>query len=526
MSTPTGTTVETAARGGFFDRRTTIAPLGYNRWLIPPAALAIHLCIGQAYATSVYKTSMVEHFQSNQTAIGVIFSIAIVMLGASAAILGTWVERVGPRKAMFASACCWASGFLIGALGIATGQLWLVYLGYGFVGGIGLGLGYISPVSTLMKWFPDRPGLATGLAIMGFGGGAMVASPAARQLMSLYDPAYDPANSKSLADGNALMWLFITFAIVYFLIMMIGVFNIRLPHPDWKPEGWNPPAKSVNSMITSSHVSAKNAIKTPQFWFLWIVLFTNVTAGIGILEQASPMIQDFFRDSSGTSAIAVAAASGFVGLLSLFNMAGRFVWSSTSDKIGRKPIYMIYLGVGMVLFLLLALTGHTAVALFVILAAIAISFYGGGFATIPAYLKDMFGTYQVGAIHGRLLTAWSAAGVAGPLIINGFLDAQGKPGQLDAAAYQPALFTMVGVLAVGFIANFLVKPVADKFHEPEDVVKARMAELNGKEEERGAGSQALPGAFRLVVSWAVVSAMLAYGVIMTAIAASKLFIGG
>ena len=526
MTTASGTNVESTSRPGFFDRRSTIAPLGYNRWLIPPAALAIHLSIGQAYATSVYKTSMVEHFQASQTAIGVIFSIAIVMLGASAAVMGTWVEKVGPRKAMMAAAIAWATGFLVGALGIATSQLWLVYLGYGFIGGIGLGIGYISPVSTLMKWFPDRPGLATGLAIMGFGGGAMVASPAARQLMSLYDPNYDPANSKSIADGNALMLLFITFGIVYFLVMLIGVFNIRIPHPDWKPEGWTPPAKNTNAMITSSNVSAKNAIKTPQFWFLWIVLFTNVTAGIGILEQASPMIQDFFRDNAGASAIGVAAASGFVGLLSLFNMGGRFVWSSTSDKIGRKPIYMIYLGVGMILFLLLALTGHTAIALFVILAAIAISFYGGGFATIPAYLKDLFGTYQVGAIHGRLLTAWSAAGVAGPLIINGFLDAQGKPGELTAAAYQPALFTMVGVLAVGFIANLLVKPIAEKFHEPEDVVKARMAELNGKTEERGvATADDKPGMVRLVLSWAVVSLMLAYGVIMTAIAASRLFTG-
>ena len=213
-------------------------------------------------------------------------------------------------------------------------------------------------------------------------------------------------------------------------------------------------------------MSAANAIRTPQFWLLWIVLFCNVTAGIGILEQAAPMIQDFFREAARPrSAPPRPPASS--ALLSLVNMAGRFVWSSTSDVIGRKPIYMLYLGGGMVLYLLLASSANVATALFVLLAAVILSFYGGGFATVPAYLRDLFGTYQVGAIHGRLLTAWSAAGVAGPLIINGFLDAQGTPGELTAAAYRPALFTMVGVLAVGFVANLLVRPVAAQFHEPE-----------------------------------------------------------
>jgi MFS family permease len=449
----------------FLDRQHTIAPPGYSRWLIPPAALAIHLCIGQAYATSVYKNALVAHFDTSLTAIGIIFSIAIVMLGVSAAVLGTWVEKVGPRAAMFTSACFWASGFLVGALGIATSQLWLVYVGYGFIGGIGLGIGYISPVSTLIKWFPDRPGLATGMAIMGFGGGALVASPISRQLMSLYDPAYDPSDAASVASGSAVALLFVTLGVVYFLVMMLGVFNVRTPAPDWKPDGWDPSTVKSKPLVTTANVSASNAIRTPQFWLLWIVLFCNVTAGIGILEQASPMIQDFFRTGE-TSHVTAITAAGFVALLSLFNMAGRFVWSSTSDYIGRKPIYMVYLGVGMVLYTLLALAGASSTLLFVALAAIIISFYGGGFATVPAYLRDLFGTFQVGAIHGRLLTAWSAAGIAGPLIINGFLDAQGKPGQLVAEDYRLALLTMVGVLAVGFVANLLVRPVASRFHEP------------------------------------------------------------
>jgi MFS family permease len=450
----------------FLDREHTVARPGYSRWLIPPAALAIHLCIGQAYATSVYKTALVAHFDTSLTAIGIVFSIAIVMLGVSAAVMGTWVERVGPRAAMFTSACFWTAGFLIGALGIATSQLWLVYLGYGFIGGIGLGIGYISPVSTLIKWFPDRPGLATGMAIMGFGGGALVASPLSRQLMSLYDSGYDPSDSKSVASGSAVALLFLTLGIAYFVLMMFGVFNVRVPAPGWRPAGFDPSKLRSKPLVTTSHVSAANAIRTPQFWLLWTVLFCNVTAGIGILEQASPMIQDFFREG-GRSTVATTAATAFVGLLSIFNMAGRFAWSSTSDFIGRKPTYVVYLGVGMVLYFLLAVAGHGATAVFVLLAGIIISFYGGGFATVPAYLRDLFGTYQVGAIHGRLLTAWSAAGIAGPLIVNGFLDARGEPGELVYTDYRPALFTMIAVLAVGFVANLLIRPVAEKFHESE-----------------------------------------------------------
>jgi MFS family permease len=449
----------------FLARDRIVARPGFNRWLIPPAALAVHLCIGQAYATSVYKTALVEHFGTSLTAVGIIFSIAIVMLGLSAALFGTWVDRNGPRAAMFVSALCWSSGFLIGSLGIATRQLWLVYLGYGVIGGIGLGIGYISPVSTPIKWFPDRLGLATGMAIMGFGGGALIASPLSRQLMGLYDPSYDPANTQSVPAGHAVSLLFLTLGVVYLVFMLFGALIVRVPADGWKPAGFDPPSVTTKALVTTESVSAANAIRTPQFWLLWTVLFCNVTAGIGILEQASPMIQDFFRTPEG-SLVAGAAAAGFVGLLSLFNMGGRFVWSSTSDFLGRKPMYMIYLGVGMVLYVGLATLGSSATWLFVLLAAVIISFYGGGFATIPAYLRDLFGTFQVGAIHGRLLTAWSAAGVAGPLIVNSVLDTRGTPGELVAGDYRPALFIMVGLLAVGFVANLLVRPVADKWHEP------------------------------------------------------------
>jgi MFS family permease len=448
----------------FLARERIIARPGFNRWLIPPAALAVHLCIGQVYATSVYKAALVADFHSSLKTIGYIFSLAIVMLGLSAALFGTWVDRNGPRAAMFVSACFWSVGFLVGSLGIATDQLWLLYLGYGVIGGIGLGIGYISPVSTLIKWFPDRPGLATGMAIMGFGGGALIASPLSRQLMNWYDPAYD-GTATTTPSGHAVSLLFLTLGLVYLVFMMFGAFIVRVPADGWKPAGFDPASIKAKPLVTTDSVSAANAIKTPQFWLLWIVLFCNVTAGIGILEQASPMIQDFFRDGT-TSAVAATAAAGFVGLLSLFNMGGRFIWSSTSDFVGRKGIYMVYLGLGLVLYVLLATVGNSATWLFVILAALIISFYGGGFATAPAYLRDLFGTYQVGAIHGRLLTAWSAAGIAGPLIVNGVLDAQGTPGELVSGDYKPALFIMVGVLAVGFVANLLIRPVAAKWHEP------------------------------------------------------------
>jgi MFS family permease len=461
---------------GFLTRERIVAGPGFNRWLIPPAALAVHLCIGQVYATSVYKAALVKHFDTSLTAIGIIFSIAIVMLGLSAATFGTWVDRNGPRAAMFTAACFWSTGFLVGSLGIATGQLWLLYLGYGVIGGIGLGIGYISPVSTLIKWFPDRPGLATGMAIMGFGGGALIASPLSRQLMDLYDPAYD-GTAGTVPSGSAVALLFLTLGLVYLVFMLFGAFIVRVPADDWRPVGFDPSKAKQKALVTTENVSAGNAIKTRQFWLLWIVLFCNVTAGIGILEQAAPMIQDFFRNGT-TSAVAATAAAGFVGLLSLFNMGGRFVWSTTSDYIGRKPIYMVYLGVGLVLYVLLATIGSSATWIFVILAAIIISFYGGGFATIPAYLRDLFGTYQVGAIHGRLLTAWSAAGVAGPLIVNTVLDTRGTPGELVAGDYRPALFIMVGLLAVGFVANLLVKPVAEKWHEPKAAPSAPTQEAS------------------------------------------------
>jgi MFS family permease len=439
----------------FLDRERTIAPAGYSRWLVPPAALAIHLSIGQAYAFSVFNLPLSKLIGGATSApddwklstLGWIFSLAIVFLGVSAAIWGAWLERVGPRKAMFVSACCFAGGFLVGSVGIRTHQLWLLLLGYGVIGGIGLGLGYISPVSTLIKWFPDRPGMATGMAIMGFGGGAMIGSPLAVKLMDMY--------KGSATHGVAEA--FVAMGIIYFLFMMIGVFLVRLPAPNWKPAGWVP-STTQNRMMTTRQVPVNEAWRTKQFWLLWAVLFLNVTAGIGVLGQASPMIQEFFPGR-----ITAAAAAGFVGLLSLCNMIGRFFWSSTSDKIGRKPTYMIFFALGAILYFSVPTAGRLgSVGLFVALYAVILSMYGGGFATIPAYLRDMFGTVQVGAIHGRLLTAWSLAGIVGPALVNYIREYQIAHGVAKAASYNTTMYIMAALLLVGFVCNALVRPLGDE----------------------------------------------------------------
>jgi len=451
---------------GLLDRSRTIAPPGYNRWLVPPAALAIHLAIGQAYAFSVFNKplgSLISGDPANPAPtdwtpgqIGWTFSIAIVLLGLSAAIFGKWLERVGPRKAMLASALCFGGGFLIASLGVSMHNIWLVYFGYGFVGGIGLGIGYISPVSTLIKWFPDRKGVATGMAIMGFGGGAMIGSPLAVALMNHF--------KGSAPQGVAPT--FIVMGIIYLLFMQWGVWTIRVPADDWKPAGYVP-NEEHNAMITTGNVSADNAIKTPQFWLLWVVLLCNVTAGIGVLETASPLIQETFSKAAmGDKYVTPAAAAGFVGLLSLFNLLGRFFWSSASDKLGRKTVYLIYFGLGVVLYSLIPTLGHNLqLTLYVVVACVIISMYGGGFSTAPAFLSDLFGKYQVGAIHGRLLTAWSTAGVLGPLIVHSLSEGRKAAGFTGAAAYQTVFYTMAGLLAVGFLADLAVTAVNEKYQE-------------------------------------------------------------
>ncbi|TCP48571.1 nitrate/nitrite transporter NarK [Tamaricihabitans halophyticus] len=437
---------------GFLSRSRIVAPNDWNRWLIPPAALSVHLAIGQAYAWSVFKSPLEGTLNLSGTQSALPFQLGIVMLGLSAAFGGTLVERNGPRWAMFVSLVCFSGGFLISALGVATGQYWLVVLGYGGVGGIGLGIGYISPVSTLIKWFPDRPGMATGIAIMGFGGGALIASPWSNQMLDSFG-----------TDSSGIATTFAVHGVVYAIFMSLGVLLVRVPADGWRPKGWRPEQAKSGKLIATGHVSANTALRTPQFWLLWIVLCFNVTAGIGILEKAAPMIVDFFANTEAP--LTVASAAGFVALLSLTNMLGRFVWSSTSDIVGRKNIYRLYLGGGALLYLGIVLSGDSSKVVFILAALVILSFYGAGFATIPAYLRDLFGTYQVGAIHGRLLTAWSTAGILGPLIVNAVADSQAAAGKSGPALYTVSLYIMIGLLVVGFAANEFVRPVNPKHHE-------------------------------------------------------------
>jgi MFS family permease len=450
----------------FLDKRHTVAPPGYSRWMIPPAALCIHLCIGQVYAFSVFNLPMTKLLGVTHSApgdwkltdLGWIFSIAIFVLGASAAGLGRWVEEGGPRQAMFAAALCFGSGFIVSAIGVSIHNIWIVYLGYGVIGGFGLGLGYISPVSTLIKWFPDRPGMATGMAIMGFGGGAFIASPLSVWLMARF------ATPHHLGVAGA----FVCLGVIYLLFMMVGAWIVRVPAPDWRPEGYVAPA-TPKRLITDRDVYVYQALKTPQFWLIWWVLCLNVTAGIGVLGQASAMSQEMFPGR-----VTPLAAAGFVGLMSLFNMVGRFFWASTSDLIGRKNTYFVFFVLGMLLYAAVPTTGRIdSVALFVLCFLVIISMYGGGFATVPAYLKDMFGTRYVGAIHGMLITAWSAAGVFGPVIVNYMRQYQIDQGVPKADAYNVTMYVMAGLLLIGFFCNLFIKGVHERHYmrrEPVDML--------------------------------------------------------
>jgi len=447
---------QTQEAAGWFSRARTVARPGYSRWMVPPAALCVYLCIGQAYAYSVFNLPMTKLIGITESApddwklteLGWIFSLAIFFLGVSSAVFGRWVEEGGPRKAMFTAACCWAGGFLISAIGVHLHTLWLIYLGYGVLGGIALGIGYISPVSTLIKWFPDRPGMATGMAIMGFGGGAFIASPLSVWLMRKF----------TTATHIGVMETFIVLGVVYFVFMVIGSIIVRVPPDGWKPEGYVAP--KANKLISSNNVYVYDALKTPQFWLIWVILCVNTTAGIGVLGQASAMSQEMFPGH-----ITPIAAAGLVGLMSLFNMGGRFAWATTSDYLGRRNTYFVFMTLGFILYCLVPLTGAAgSVAGFVLCFCIIISMYGGGFSTVPAYLRDMFGTRYVGAIHGLLLTAWSAAGIFGPVLVNYIREYNVTHNVAKADAYNTTMYIMAGLFVIGFICNFFVKAVDSRFH--------------------------------------------------------------
>ncbi len=559
--------MSTQSSGGMFSflmKENIVAEPGFNRWRVPPASIAIHMCIGSVYAWSLFNPPLIRQLgvvasagdDWSLSSVVWIFSTAIVCLGLAAAFGGKWLERVGPRCVGVVSAICWGGGFLVGSVGIASHQLWLVYLGYGVLGGIGLGFGYVSPVSTLIRWFPDRRGMATGMAIMGFGGGAMIGAPLIRWLLGVFSKAPDylgpesavkliTENGRRFAEtaagkievvvasasqaaalpggGDAGVYVvgtgntgaegtFITLGIAYFIVMMIAAFQYRVPATNWKPEGWNPETLTSKKMVTENDVHIDQSLKTPQFWCIWIVLCFNVTAGIGVIGVGKTMINEIFGD---LAIVTAGFAATYVLMISVFNMTGRFIWASISDYIGRKNTYFCFFVLGIILYLSVPYfaSSGTATALwgFYLATMIIFTMYGGGFATVPAYLADIFGTLHVGGIHGRLLTAWSTAGVLGPFAITylrdlsknnaitdlvskvdkaAFMEKFGAPveqlNELVAAntvtiarlmeivpagtpdptsgLYNTTMYAMAFLLLIGLIANAMVKEVDKKHH--------------------------------------------------------------
>ncbi len=565
-----------AGTGGLLARRRIIARPGFNRWLVPPAALAIHLCIGMAYGFSVFwlplQTALSKaaggpvaacagkadtfaqklsgtlvaltatNCEWTQFDLGWMFTLFFVLLGTSAAIWGGWLEKAGPRKAGVVAAFCWCGGMVFSALGVYLHQLWMLWLGSGVIGGIGLGLGYISPVSTLIKWFPDKRGMATGMAIMGFGGGALIGSPLAALLINGFSAPIPLVGTYVFAGfktaTTAGVWeTFLVLAAIYFVFMLGGAFGYRLPPAHWKPRGWVPKQNGA-AMITHRHVHLKDAHKTPQFWLIWLVLCMNVSAGIGIIGAASPMLQETFGGqlfgdpSVGFGAFnadqikrAAAVGAAFVGLFSLLNIAGRFFWASLSDALGRKMTYFAFFVLGFASYVAApTLSSWGSLGVFAAVLCLIASMYGGGFATIPAYLADIFGTQFVGAIHGRLLTAWSTAGIIGPVAVNYLHDtrkAQGVPANL---IYEQIFYVLAGMLVIGFIANLLIRPVPERLYMSDEEVAA--LHVNDPEPESlatqgiGGGSLIGPG---VLLAWAVVGLPLAWGVWITLQKALVLF---
>ena len=547
-------TLALPSHDGFLARERIVAPPGFNRWLVPPAALAIHLCIGMAYGFSVFwlplsravgvsaalacpaEMSFVAQLFATDcdwkiSMLGWMYTLFFVFLGSSAALWGGWLERVGPRQAGVVSAVCWCGGLVVSALGVYLHQIWLLWLGSGVIGGIGLGLGYISPVSTLIKWFPDRRGMATGMAIMGFGGGAMIGAPLADLLMRHF------ATPTSVGVWET----FLVLAAVYFVFMMGGALGYRIPAPGWKPAGWKAPVgNGAKAMITDRHVHLDTAWKTPQFWLVWGVLCLNVTAGIGIIGMASPLWQEVFGgrligveatynelDKAQLAQIATIAA-GFTGLLSLFNIGGRFFWASLSDKLGRKTTYTVFFLLGCALYASIpSVAAGGQLALFVAFFCVILSMYGGGFATVPAYLADMFGTKMVGAIHGRLLTAWSTAGVLGPVLVNYIREYQLAHGVARAEAYTITMYVLAGLLVLGFVCNALVKSVAERHYMSDEELKEekRLADDTHQSFAADVGALAVEASQsgRVLLAWAAVWIPLAWGIWITLQKAVVLF---
>jgi OFA family oxalate/formate antiporter-like MFS transporter len=391
-----------------------------NRWLIALSAVAIHLSIGSAYAYSVFKRPLEDALGWSSTETSLAFTLAIFILGLSAAVFGPFVERKGPRVSALLAAVLFAAGHVISGLGVAVESLPVFYLGYGVVGGVGLGIGYISPVSTLVSWFPDRRGMATGMAVLGFGAGALVASPVAARLI----------------EALGVSQTFFILGAAFLVLMAAGASYIEKPPVGWKPAALVEGKTRTRVVEDLAQLTAREAWHTLRFWLLWVMMFINISAGIKIISVASPLAQD----QVGMTSVAAAA---MVGLMGLFNGAGRIGWASLSDYVGRANVFILFFAAQFVAFLLLPRT--TDPLLFQILLFAVLTMYGGGFAMLPAFIGDLFGTRQLAAIHGLLLTAWSMAGIAGPMVVAFIKDRTGS--------YDLSFYLFAGLLGVALLTS-------------------------------------------------------------------------
>lgn len=397
-----------------------------NRWLIAAAAVGIHISIGSVYAWSNFTNPLKDLFGWSDSEVALTFSIAILFLGLSAAFLGHFVEKHGPRKSGLLAAIFFGVGIAGSGLAVLIGSKVLLYIFYGVLGGIGLGVGYIAPVSTLVKWFPDRRGLATGLAIMGFGFAAAVSSP----IMN------------SLIENVGVANTFFILGSAYFVLMTASSLYLEKPPEGWMPKGFQEKIESgaAKPRLDLSQLTANEAVKTSRFWYLWFMLFINVTCGIAILAVAKPLAME-------TIGIDTVAAAALVGAIGVFNGLGRIGWASISDYIGRPNTYTTFFVLQVGLFFMLPHTTNSL--LFQVMLAIIYTCYGGGFASIPVYIGDLFGTKQLGAIHGYILTAWAAAGLVGPMFAAYIKDTTGT--------YAGSLTFFAGLFVVALIFSLLIR---------------------------------------------------------------------
>ena len=400
-----------------------------NRWRIALAGVVMQIALGAVYAWSVFRTPLTKAFNWTIPQVTLTFTIAIFVLGFAAFAGGIWMRRSGPRVVALTAGVLYGVGVFLASF--TDGRLWWLYGSYGVLGGVGLGLGYIVPVATLVKWFPDKRGLITGMAVTGFGSGALITAPIATQLIA----------SRGTPQTFAIL------GAAYFVVVVGAALFMQNPPAGYRPEGWTPSA--VQQQRVARPYAFDEAIRTWQWYGLWMLLFLNTTAGIAIISQAAPMVQEI------TNVDATQAAS-LVGIISIANGAGRLIWAWLSDAIGRRAVFLIMFPLQAAIFAILPMI--TSFPMFTALAVVVLLCYGGGFGTMPAMAADYFGAEHVGSIYGLMLTAWGFAGVLGPTLIATLRESRGQ--------YDQALYVIAALMLVSAIIPMLVRPPSAPVAEP------------------------------------------------------------